>query len=165
MRRNDQGQDISEERRRRKNRPVRDFALSLLERSDKTAQEMRQKLREREYQQEEIEETLAFLEEYHYVDDEEYVRRYIRSYGARKSVLRIRTELEKRGISRERIDAGLEEIPVDEEAQIADWIRKKGYDTDQGLEPHEYRKLAAALGRRGYSFDMINKVTKQMCEA
>ena len=159
MRRNNQGQTGVEEKRSRKTRSVRDCALSLLERSDKTAQEMRQKLKEREYQQEEIEET---LEEYHYVDDEEYVRKYIRSYGARKSARRIRAELEKRGVDAELIEAGMAEIPVDEEEQIAVWIRKKGYETDQQLEPEKYRKLTAALARRGYSFEMIRKVTAQM---
>lgn len=162
MKRNNQGQTGVEEKRSRKTRSVRDCALSLLERSDKTAQEMRQKLKEREYQQEEIEETLDFLEEYHYVDDQEYVRKYIRSYGARKSARRIRAELEKRGVDAELIEAGMAEIPVDEEEQIAAWIRKKGYETDQQLEPEEYRKLTAALARRGYSFEMIRKVTAQM---
>ena len=36
------------------------------------------------------------------------------------------------------------------------------FDWDQQLEPEEYRKLTAALARRGYSFEMIRKVTAQM---
>lgn len=148
----------------KKPKSVRDCALSLLERSDKTAQEMRRKLKERKYQREEIEETLAFLEEYHYVDDREYVLRYIRTYSSRKSIRRIRAELEQKGVDRELIDAGLREQPVDEEAQIVEWLRKKGYKPEEPVEPGQYRRLTASLGRQGYSYEKIRSATEWMYE-
>lgn len=151
-------------RRPRKPKPVRDCALSLLERSDKTAWEMRKKLGEREYQPEEIEETMAFLEEYHYVDDREYVRKYIRTYSSRKSIRRIRAELEQKGVDGELINAGILDLPVDEEAQIVQWLRKKGYEPGEPIEWAQYRRLTAALGRRGYSYEMIRRAAEQMYE-
>lgn len=143
---------------RRKPKPVRDCALTLLEYRDRTEQEMRRKLREREYTPEEIEETITFLTEYHYIDDAEYARRYIRTHCGRKSIRCLRAELEQRGISRERIDDALEETDVDESSQIAAWIRKKGYTPGVHLEPDQYRRLTASLGRKGYSFEEIRQV-------
>ncbi|RKJ05930.1 regulatory protein RecX [bacterium D16-54] len=161
---NDQRQEKQAARRVKKPRPVRDCALYLLERSDKTAGEMRQKLREREYQPEEIEETMAFLEEYHYVDDREYVRKYIRTYSSRKSIRRIRAELEQKGVDEELIDAEMAVMPVDEEAQIVQWLRKKGYEPGEPVEWGQYRRLTAALGRRGYSYEAIRRATERMHE-
>lgn len=146
------------ERPRRKPKPARDCALTLLEYRDRTEQEMRGKLREREYGAEEIEEAIAFLKEYRYIDDGEYARKYIRTHSGRKSVRRIRGELEQKGIEEELIEAGLAEEPVDEETQIAAWIRKKGYTPGEYLEADQYRKLMAGLARRGYSFDAIRRV-------
>lgn len=160
----DQRQEKQAARRVRKPRPVRDCALSLLERSDKTAKEMRQKLKEREYQPEEIEETMAFLEEYHYVDDREYVRKYIRTYSSRKSIRKIRGELEQKGVDEALIDEEMAVLPVDEEAQIVQWLRKKGYDPGEPVEWMQYRRLTAALGRRGYSYETIRRATERMLE-
>ena len=160
----DQKRERQEARRNKRPRPVRDCALSLLERSDKTAWEMRKKLKDREHQPEEIEETMAFLEEYHYIDDREYVRKYIRTYSSHKSIRRICAELEQKGVDRELIHAGIQDLPVDEETQIIKWLRKKGYEPGEPLEWAQYRRLTAALGRRGYSFDIIRKATEQMYE-
>ena len=57
------------------NRTVRECALALLEFRDRTERELRQKLKEREYSAEEINETVLFLKEYRYLDDEAYVDR------------------------------------------------------------------------------------------
>lgn len=152
------GQPSGRRRKPRNQKPVRDCALTLLEYRDRTEQEMRRKLTEREYSPREVEETIAFLAEYHYLDDEGYARRYVRTHSGRKSIRRLRAELEQKGISRDYIDSALEETAVDEDFQIACWIRKKGYVPGEYLEQGQYRKLAASLGRRGYSFDAIRRV-------
>ena len=89
------------------NRTVRECALALLEFRDRTEWELRQKLKEREYSAEEIDETVLFLKEYRYLDDEAYAGRYIRSCAARKSRRQIRADLEHKGVSREIIDLQL----------------------------------------------------------
>ena len=48
----------------KKERPAKDCALFMLERSDRTAQELRKKLKEKGYLPEEIDDALSFLEEY-----------------------------------------------------------------------------------------------------
>ena len=146
------------------NRTVRECALALLEFRDRTEWELRQKLKEREYSAEEIDETVLFLKEYRYLDDEAYVGRYIRSCAARKSRRQIRADLEHKGVSREIIDLQLQEKTVDEDSQIRKLLQKKGYVPGKRLEPTEYRRIMGALGRRGFSGEAIRKSMESMRE-
>ena len=146
------------------NRTVRECALALLEFRDRTERELRQKLKEREYSAEEINETVLFLKEYRYLDDEAYVDRYIRSCAARKSRRQIRADLERKGVSREIIDLQLQEKTVDEDSQIRKLLQKKGYVPGKRLEPAEYRRIMGALGRRGFSGEAIRKDMESMRE-
>lgn len=146
------------------NRTVRECALALLEFRDRTERELRQKLKEREYSAEEINETVLFLKEYRYLDDEAYADRYIRSCVARKSRRQIRADLERKGVSREIIDLQLQEKTVDEDSQIRKLLQKKGYVPGKRLEPAEYRRIMGALGRRGFSGEAIRKAMESMRE-
>ena len=146
------------------NRTVRECALALLEFRDRTERELRQKLKEREYSAEEINETVLFLKEYRYLDDEAYADRYIRSCAARKSRRQIRADLERKGVSREIIDLKLQEKTVDEDSQIRKLLQKKGYVPGKRLEPAEYRRIMGALGRRGFSGEAIRKAMESMRE-
>ena len=146
------------------NRTVRECALALLEFRDRTERELRQKLKEREYSAEEINETVLFLKEYRYLDDEAYADRYIRSCAVRKSRRQIRADLERKGVSREIIDLQLQEKTVDEDSQIRKLLQKKGYVPGKRLEPAEYRRIMGALGRRGFSGEAIRKAMDSMRE-
>ena len=138
-------------------RTVRECALALLEFRDRTERELRQKLKEREYSAGEIEETVLFLKEYRYLDDEAYAGRYIRSCAARKSRRQIRADLERKGVSREVIDLQLQEEEVDEDSQIRKLLQKKGYEPGKRLEATEYRRIMGTLGRRGFSGEAIRR--------
>ena len=146
------------------NRTVRECALALLEFRDRTERELRQKLKEREYSAGEIEETVLFLKEYRYLDDEAYADRYIRSCAARKSRRQIRADLERKGVSREVIDLQLQEEAVDEDSQIRKLLQKKGYEPGKRLEATEYRRIMGTLGRRGFSGEAIRRVMESMRE-
>lgn len=146
------------------NRTVRECALALLEFRDRTEWELRQKLKEREYSAEEIDETVLFLKEYRYLDDEAYAGRYIRSCAARKSRRQIRADLERKGVSREVIDLSFQEEAVDEESQIEKLLLKKGYEPGKRMEPADYWRLMGTLGRRGFSSEAIRRVTDRMSE-
>jgi len=145
------------DRNERPAKPVRECALSLLEYGDRTQQELRRKLKERGYSQEEIDETVSFLLEYHFLDDAAYAERYIRSRAASKSSRMLRMELEKKGVDREIIDQELCGAPVDEEAQVRRFLEKKGFCPEED-DPVKRRRLLAALARRGYSYDVVRHV-------
>lgn len=142
---------------------VRECALSLLEYSDRTEKELRQKLKEREYEPQEIDETLTFLKEYHYIDDAAYAGKYIRVNSHRKSARQLSCDLQRKGVNRELIDQWLAETPVDEEGQIRAYLKKKGYEPGQRLEPDAYRKVSAALCRKGFSYEAVRRGMDRMC--
>ena len=145
-------------------RTARDCALSLLEYRDRTEAEVRRKLKEREYDPEAVEETIVFLKEYHYLDDQEYARKYVRTAGCGKSIRQLRQSLQNKGISREILDLCFEEETVDEEEAVLRFLKKKGYSAGDEEDPEKSRKLAAALGRRGFSFETIRRVMDELSD-
>lgn len=148
----------------KKRKTARDSALTMLERCDRTEKEMRQKLKEREYTPDEIDETVEFLKEYRYINDAEYAGRYIRVYSSKKSIRQIHYNLEQKGISRDLMEAAFGENLVNEEAQVRHYLTKKGYQPGERMEPNQYRRLTGALCRKGFSYDVIRRVTDQMCQ-
>ena len=134
---------------------ARERALFLLRSHDRTEQEIRRKLRDGLYPEEAVESAVAFLQEYGYVNDGEYGRRYVELYGKSRSRRRIREELSRKGIGREQIETLLGEGEILEQEQILAFLRKKGYDP-QNCTPQTRNRLAAALLRRGYSYDSVS---------
>ena len=143
---------------------VRECALFLLEYADRTEQELRRKLQERGYSQEEIDEAVSFLTEYGYLNDAAYAERYIRSRSSCKSRRILRMELEKKGVDRDVIDRELEEGMIDEKAQIRRFLEKKGYEPGEESDPAKKRKIMAALARRGYTYDVVRSVMGELEE-
>lgn len=141
---------------------ARECALFLLEYADRTEAQLRQKLKEREYPADEIEDTLQFLKEYHYIDDAAYAERYVRSARSRKSARQIVAALEQKGVDRTLIEYALAAQPVDEESQICAFLQKKGYCPGERMEPDQYRRILASLARRGFSYDRIRNVMSQL---
>lgn len=142
-------------------RSARECALSLLEYRDHTEKEMRQKLVQRGFSIESIDEAIDFLKEYRYLDDKGYAERYIRSAASCKSKRRICSELEQKGISREVIAYWLEKYPVDEESQICRFLEKKGYFSEENPELGWSRKLAASLCRKGFSIEAVRRIMRE----
>ncbi len=78
----------------------RDAALRKLSFRARTEKEIRDFLAEKEFTEEEIEDTVSFLKEYDYLNDERYCRQYyIYSRSKGKALYRIIQELKQKGIS------------------------------------------------------------------
>jgi regulatory protein len=98
------------------------------------------------------------------LDDAQFARQFIRSKmaGAGLSRRRLQSELWRRGVARDVIDAALAEVlvedEVDEDAQIAQVAAKK-LRTLRSLDPATMRRrLYAFLARRGYESSAIRRV-------
>lgn len=87
-------------------------AMNLLKVSDRTKEEIRMRLRRLELPESCIEGAVSYVEGYHYIDDEAYVRNYIGYRGFSKSRLKLRQELLKKGISPELFEQIWEESAV-----------------------------------------------------
>ncbi len=139
---------------------AKERTLYLLKSRDRTELEIRRKLKDGCYPQEAIDYAVEFLKRYRFVDDQNYGRNYIRTYGGRKSRRQLEFELKGKGLGREEIDLLMEECQISEEEQIYRFLKKKGYQKDK-TEPKERAKLAAALARKGFSYDAICSVMER----
>lgn len=136
----------------------------------RTAYQVKTYLKGKGYEEDVIEQVIAQLKEYGYVNDLKYAEMYF-EYGFEKGrgVSRIRRELSEKGVSSEFIDMAyeeLEEVPDQTEMamEIADSILR-GIDTAE-LDYDEKRKLQAKIGRRlmsrGFSSDVAYKVIQRV---
>lgn len=133
--------------------------MKLLERMDRTEKNLRKKLKEKEFSEEEIDDAVAYVKSYHYLDDERYAKTYVRYHETAKSVTRLRQDLCQKGVDRETIDRVLErDYQGDEEAQIRLLLAKKNYDP--GMEPREKQRIYGFLLRRGFPSSKILRVMK-----
>jgi len=135
-------------------------ALHLLERMDRTEHQLREKLKTSDYPEEVIEEAIAYVKSFHYVDDKRYAENFTRYKKENLSRQQIKQKLMTKGISRETIDLVIEEeYDVDEKVQIRRLLEKKHFDgstKDEG----EFRRVYNYLLRRGFRSNDILKEMK-----
>jgi len=135
---------------------ARERLVNILKDSDKPESKLREKLREAAYPQSCIDNAIDWAKSRHYVDDERYVDTYLRYHSDGKSRKLLMYDLMQKGIDRELILCMLDEIEVDEDAQVRKELLKRGYE--QGMDPKEKQKIIAALARKGYSWETINNL-------
>ena len=138
--------------------------MNLLKQRDYTESELCRKLENGGYPDEVIQTALAYVKSYGYVDDESYVRKYMDTYRDKKSMLRIETDLLKKGINRDTVRNVCERMDFSDEedaelVQIQALLIKKGYREDD-CTPEQRRKLYAFLFRRGYPASKIAQCMK-----
>lgn len=135
-------------------------AMNLLQKRDYTAAGLREKLKNGEYPEECIEEAVAYVESYGYVDDLRYTRDFITYNLDRKSRTRIEQDLMRKGIPKDTIRAVFEELEGEgtsqnEAAMIRNLLEKKKYDAITATW-EEKQRMYAFLYRRGFRVDAIN---------
>lgn len=97
-----------------------------------------------------------------YLDDERYAKNYARHLAARKnySLPHIRQELYSKGLSKDVIDATLNDLEVDDNESIKAIVRKN-YLAKLG-EDGGKQKVVTALLRRGFSYDDIKHALNEI---
>lgn len=153
------GRPLSEEEKSGDIRRARHRALHILERSDRTEQELRAKL-ERNYRAEAVEDAISYVKQYHYLDDRRYAVNYLNSRGRVKSRRQVEQELlYKKGISKEILEeARTEAEPQDEREQIRRWMEKKQIHPETA-DSNELRRFYLFLMRRGFrSEDILSEL-------
>jgi SOS response regulatory protein OraA/RecX len=155
----------------------RDVALKHLAHRDRTCQEMRKHLREREYTAEEIESAINYLLDMNYLNDVTYTEKYI-EYGVSKGKgsLKIKGELLQKGIDKylvedilscsEKLETQNErERALEQALKIVSNIKINvlyDCDDDFNTKAQKYKelqriktKVARRLENLGYSRDVI----------
>lgn len=142
---------------------AKERALYLLQSSCKAEGWMRQKLMEGGYPREAVDYAMDFLKEYRFIDDREYAQSYVRSYGEKKSLRQLTYELKQKGICKEYIEEACSRYKVDDSDSARRLLarRMKG---KSGFSYEEKGRLSAYLGRKGYSYETINQVIRELAD-
>ena len=140
---------------------VRLRCMHILQKSDKTESQLRQKLREGGYPPFLIEDALDYVKGYHYVDDRRYASYYVSQQGKKRSVKRLRQDLRQKGISEELIEAALDSEKVDEEESILAFARKK-ITSLQPSTPEDWQKVYRYLASKGYEYGQICRTISRL---
>lgn len=135
--------------------------MNLLKSREYTRQQMEEKLRQGKYPPPVIEEAIAYVESFGYINDEAYARRYVETYMQTKSRRRMEDDLRRKGVDRSCIEEAFCTVQEadglqNEEAMIKELLRKKHFDAKQA-DLKEKRRIQAFLYRKGFSPDKIRK--------
>ncbi len=161
-----EGEEITEENLREIREEIlplraKKRAMNLLQKREYTAAALREKLRDGEYPEACVEEAVAYVESYGYVDDRRYARDYIVYNMNRKSRVRIEQDLMRRGIHKDTVRSLFEELEEegakqDEAAMIRRLLEKKKYDAETA-DGREKQRMYAFLYRKGFHSEAINR--------
>jgi len=131
-------------------------AMRLLEFMDRTEKQLRDKLKEGEFPPFAIEEAIAYVKSYHYLDDRRFAESYIRNRKDSKSSYQIRMELSEKGVSSELISELIDAEEWDSVSVVASLFRKK-YSNKDPKDPKSYEKAFRYFSARGFHYDEIKK--------
>jgi regulatory protein len=137
---------------------IRNKAMDLLARREHSAQELRQKLKAREYDADAIDEILQVLKEDRLQSDERFTESYVNHrFNAGVGPLKIRYELRQKGVSDRLVDEFLEPLSDQwDELMTRQRIRKYGASI-----PNDYAermKQARFLQNRGFSPESVMRL-------
>lgn len=148
-----------------------EFAVRSLGRRAQSSAELRQKLRERAAEEASIEEVLARLTEYRYLDDKRFAENYAASRLENERFGRARTlnDLRGRRVGGQIADAAVEHTykETDETALVEAYIRKKFRAANRETLFKEDKDLAGAyrrLLRAGFRSAVIVPVLKRFAK-
>ena len=146
---------------------ARSKALEYISYKPRSEQEVRDRLRKKEFHEAAIEAAITRLRELGYLNDASYAEAFVRDrlvmrrYGMR----RIRQELKQRGVDEKLIRDAVEPIEDDqvlEAAQTAAAGRWKSLMRKSRLTNHQRRqKLYSFLARRGFGSDVVRKAIEK----
>jgi len=140
-------------------------ALKIIEKSYKTEKEMRDKLKQKEYTDNQVEKTIEFLREYNFINDESYVNAYVNDKISSRGRQKIKYDLIRKGIDSNLIDEKLSNIDSDDEKNTAFNLAKKKYNTIKKSESDSYKlsgKLYRFLMSKGYNYEIIKDVVRKV---
>ncbi len=138
---------------------ARKRAMHLLEQMDRTEAQLREKLRQNGYPEDIVEDAVAYVEKFHYIDDRRYALNYIRYRSENQSRRQLSLKLSAKGVSRDIIEEALMEEcgQEDETPKILGWLKKKHYDP-ASASLKDRQKIYQFLLRKGFRSDDILRV-------
>ncbi|MDR7870757.1 MAG: RecX family transcriptional regulator [Tissierellaceae bacterium] len=141
-------------------------ALNILSYSQRSEKEVYTKLMRKGYEEEHVLKAIEYCKERNYINDRLFAESFIKDktnlnkYGS----VRIRYDLIAKGIDKEIIDEVLELDFDDEYSRAYELASKKIKSYRNDDRNAIYRKLGGFLQRKGYSYDVVMKVLREVLE-
>lgn len=142
------------------------YAIKLLSYRWRAEKEIKDKMREKGYEVDIIDSTIDYLYDQNLLNDKRFAETFTRDkmnfnkWGSYK----IKQELYTKGISRNVVDEVLEEYGDDEYERALELARKKITSYKNDDRNAIYRKLGGFLQRKGYSYDCVSRILKELIE-
>lgn len=138
-------------------------ALYLLTRASKTENELRKRLRERQYPENAIDSALEYLKEIGYINDESYIESFIRSTRDASGISRrsLYYKLANKGVDSELIRQKFEEADIDDFDSAMKAASKKAAGL-KGNRREKALKLMNFLYRKGYDVEVCRRVLAEL---
>ncbi len=139
------------------------YAFDLIKLRDRSEFEMRQKMKKKEFTEEEIGVTVKFLFDQKFLDDDKFTEFYVRSKlsAGRNGQQVIKMKLRQFGIDDEIIKKYLTDIDDSElknaQHQSKKWLKNRAFGSDYERQ----NKLSRFLLGRGFNYDIIKKVVDE----
>lgn len=135
-------------------------AMALLKNKDYTRKGLEDKLKEGYYPDRCIEHALEYVSRFGYINDERFAENYVNFKAGNKTRRQIELKLKQKGVDVDIISRVCDEFYEDnsdiELEQAKAFIEKKHIDIENA-DYKELQKVKAALYRKGFSMDIINK--------
>lgn len=146
-----------------KNKAI-NYALRLLSYRARSEKEIYDALKRKGFDDNIIEDTIYYCKEKEYLNDRDFAESFVRDKinFSKLGPERIRYELRLKGISEDIINRVLR-VSRDEQFETALELGKKRirlYKDD--TKDAKYRKLSGFLQRKGYSYEIVSKVLKEL---
>lgn len=140
-------------------------SIRLLSSRLRSEHEMRTRLKQKDYTDEIVDETIHRLHKEQYLNDilfaEQLAKQRLESQ--KKGRHWIRQELQQKGISKDKIQMTIEHVDGQTEFQMAYQLAEKRYSKEMKHDPLKARrKIAGFLQRRGYPGSIITKVLNRL---
>ena len=140
-------------------RRARMKALSLLERRDYSSQELLERLKREGFSKDVVEDAVAYVKSYHYIDDERYIENYISYRASGKSRQLVYQTLVSKGLDSEKIQRLMDDSGMDDEENIRRIYSRKFSDITE-LTPERKQKILNYFLRKGFKYNDITNVIK-----
>ncbi|MDH7568292.1 MAG: regulatory protein RecX, partial [Armatimonadota bacterium] len=146
-------------------RRARERAARMLARRWCSEEEVRQRLRQQGFPPDVIELALEDLRQAGLLDDRRFAQTWVhdRLTAGRAGRERLAWELRARGVDRQVAEECLAEVTEADEFRLGMELAQRRYQRLRDEEPEaQRRKLASLLQRRGYSYDTIDKILRNI---
>lgn len=143
----------------------KEAALRIIEKNYKTEKEVRDKLKQKGYEENAIEYSIKFLKEYNFINDNYYAKAFISDKLSTMGSQKIKYNLIQKGISKEIIDEELVNINKENEKSIALDMAKKKVGIIRKKETDNYKisgKLYRYLISKGYEMSIVSDIVKEV---